>query len=79
MEYKISSNNFWNKLRCHYPVYKNWHLKDARIQKISKSLLGLKFINTEFSDQIDKPYNTYFKFEIINKEKFLWAQLKYDL
>ena len=79
MEYEILSSDFWNKLRIVYPIFKNWHLQDARIQKISKSSLGLKFINTKFSDKIDKPYDTIFLFKIINKEKFLWAKLKYDL
>lgn len=79
MEYKINSNDFWAKLRSVYPIFKNWHLKDERIQKISKSFLGLKFIETEFTDEIDKPYDTAFRFKVINRQTFLWAKLKYDL
>jgi hypothetical protein len=79
MEYEILSSDFWNKLRIIYPIFKNWHLQDARIQKITKTSLGLKFIETKFSDKIDKPYDSIFQFKILNKKKFLWAKLKYDL
>jgi hypothetical protein len=80
MEYKISSYDFWYKLKDIYPViHKSYHLKDKRIQKISISIIGLEFIRSDFSNDISEPYGTDYIFKIIDKEKLTWAKIAYGI
>lgn len=73
---EIQSDIFWSFAKIVYPVEKDWHLVDARIQRITKDTLGLKFIKTIWMANTD---DTAFIFEIINYDKYLWAKLKYGL
>lgn len=80
MTYKIYSNEFWNNLRHLYPVEKQWHLKDSKIQKISKSILGLQFVETRYDeDEFGNPHSAIFLFKIINRHTFTWAKMKYGI
>ena len=79
MEYKIKSSTFWKNLKGIYNHGLDWHLSDKKIQALSKAKLGLKYLDTVFNDDIDHPYDSEFLFEIVNKEKFLWAKLKYGI
>ena len=79
MEYEISSSKFWISVKNVYNHNANWHLADKRIQKITEEKLGLKFIETCYSDEIDRPYDSIFIFQIVNQDKFLWAKLKYGI
>jgi hypothetical protein len=79
MEYKINSSKFWINLKTVYNHNANWHLADKKIQKITKEKLGLKFIETCYSDEIDRPYDSIFLFEIVDQDKFLWAKIKYGI
>jgi len=73
---EIQSDIFWSFAKIVYPVEKDWHLVDARIQRITKDALGLKFIKTIWMANTE---DTAFIFEIINYDKYLWAKLKYGL
>jgi hypothetical protein len=79
MEYRISSSTFWNKLYSIYNLDHDWHLKDGDVQHITKEKLGLIFIVTCFSEEIDRPYDSVFVFQIVNQDKFLWAKIKYGI
>lgn len=79
MEYKIKSSIFWKNLKNVYDHSDNWHLAEKKIQKITQKELGLTFIETCYSDEIDRPYDSIFIFQIINQDKFLWAKLKYGI
>jgi hypothetical protein len=79
MEYRIDSSIFWNKLYSIYNKGHDWHLKDEDIQYITKEKLGLIFIVTCFNEEIDRPYDSVFVFEIVDKEKLLWAKIKYGI
>jgi hypothetical protein len=79
MEYRIDSSIFWNKLYSIYNQGHDWHLKDEDIQLITKEKLGLIFIVTCFSEEIDRPYDSVFIFQIVNQDKFLWAKIKYGI
>lgn len=79
MEYKINSSKFWINLKTVYNHKTDWHLADKKIQKITKEKLGLKFIETCYSDEIDRPYDSIFLFEIVDQDKFLWAKIKYGI
>jgi hypothetical protein len=79
MEFEITSDEFWFKLKGVYPVHENWHIEDKRIQDISKRELGLRYIETIYTDKIDRPYSSIFKFKIVNKQNFLWAKMKYGI
>ena len=79
MEYKIKSSTFWKNLKVIYNQGLDWHLSDKKIQALSKEKLGLKYLDTVFNDDIDHPYDSEFLFEIVNKEKLLWAKLKYGI
>ena len=79
MEYRIDSSIFWSKLYNIYNEGNDWHLKDEDIQCITKEKLGLIFMFTCFSEQIDLPYDSVFVFEIVNQDKLLWAKIKYGI
>ena len=79
MEYKIRSSIFWKNLKGVYDHADDWHLADKKIQSITKKNFGLIYIDTVFDDDIDHPYGSEFLFKIVNKEKFLWSRLKYEI
>lgn len=79
MEYKINSSKFWKELKNMYDHNDDWHLADKRIQKITQKELGLKFIETFYSDEVDRPYDSIFLFEIVDQRKLLRAKLKYNI
>lgn len=79
MEYKISSSVFWKSIKNIYNHDDDWHLADKKIQLITQKELGLKFIETFYSDEVDRPYDSIFLFEIVDQHKLLWAKLKYGI
>ncbi len=78
MKYEIPSSVFWKNLKEEYDISGDWHLADKRIQSVTKKKLGLKYLDTDFID-LSNVYDTYFIFEVVNYEKFLWARLKYGI
>jgi hypothetical protein len=79
MEYKIPSSKFWHKTNDVYDFGLDWHLSDKKIQVLTKKNLGLKYLDTIFDNDISSPYASQFVFEVVNKEKFLWAKIKYGI
>jgi hypothetical protein len=79
MEYEISSSKFWTNLKNVYDHSDNWHLAEKKIQKITQKELGLTFIETFYSDELDRPYDSIFLFEVVDQNKFLWAKIKYGI
>lgn len=79
MKYEIEANTFWRSITGIYNHGLDWHLADEKIQKISKKNLGLRYIETTQSEEIDKPYDFIFVFEVVNHDKLLWAKLKYGI
>jgi hypothetical protein len=79
MEYKIKSSTFWTNIKNVYNHSDDWHLAEKKIQKITQKELGLKFIETFYSDELDRPYDSIFLFEVVDQNKFLWAKLKYGI
>ena len=75
---EIESGVFWQFAKKNYPIEQNWHLLDNRIQKITKNLLGLEFIQAIFSNH-NYFECTVFQFKIINKKKYLWAKIKHGV
>ena len=78
MEYEVESSVFWKNMDI-YDHALDWHLGDERIQKITKKKLGIKYIDTIFSQEINHPYHSKFLFKILDKKKFLWAKIKYGI
>lgn len=78
MEYKIRSDIFWNSTDLIGLYFEkaglNWHLIDKKAQKVTRTL-GMEFIVSEYS--LDSEDHIFYRFKIINKEKFLWARLRY--
>ena len=79
MEYRIETNIFWRSIAGIYNQGLDWHLADEKIQKITKKNLGLKYIATVYDNEIDKPYDAFFTFEIVDPDKLIWAKLKYGI
>ena len=79
MEYRIETNIFWKSIAGIYNQGLDWHLADEKIQKITKKNLGLKYIATIYDNEIDKPYDAFFAFEIVDPDKLIWAKLKYGI
>ena len=84
MEFEMTSDEFWDNkelIDFHHNAIgsQSWSLRDKKIKKIHKEL-GIEFINFDFrknSNHVGS--STFYKFKILNKEKFLWAKIKYDI
>lgn len=79
MEYRIETNTFWRSITGIYDRGLDWHLADEKIQQITKKKLGLRYIATIYDNEIDKPYDAFFAFEIVDEGKLIWAKLKYGI
>ena len=77
-EYRIESNIFWKNLSGIYDHTLDWHLSDSHIQKITEKNLGLRYINTTYGEKT-WDVSSYFIFKIANKERLLWAKIKYGI
>lgn len=81
MEFEITSDQFWDNQEL-ISLYDNvlgnyWALLDEPAQQVTKQL-GMEFIHCDFSEIVNHvSKNTIYKFKVVNKQKFLWARIKY--
>jgi hypothetical protein len=80
MEFRIRSDHFWKSedlLQLYYEkVGRDWHLIDKKAQKVTK-MLGMQFVTAEYDNEYEPASYISYRFETINKKKFIWARIKY--
>ena len=75
MEFEIESEIFWENTRDVFLEYKGRTFKEHEVESMNETLLGLKFKDCYFVEG-----STYkLKFKVIDKEKYLWAKIKYGI
>ena len=78
MEFEIDFDNFHKKVKHLYPnkEFGILLLRTSDYQEITSSLFGIKYTTSSYDHESK---SATLKFNIINKEKFIWAKLKYAL
>ena len=74
---KISSIKYWNVLTELYEQNREAEWYEVSQMDLNEMWLGVKEIPHQ--NMSDSYFDSYRFFEIINKEKYLWAKLKYGI
>ena len=74
---KISSIKYWNVLTELFEQNREAEWYEVSQIELDKMWLGLKEI--PYQDSLDSPFDNYRFFEVLDKQKYLWAKLKYGI
>lgn len=74
---KIPSIKYWNVLTELYEQYREAEWYEVSQMDLDKMWFGLKEI--PYQNSLDSSFDGYRFFEVLDKEKYLWAKLKYGI
>ena len=74
---KISSVKYWNVLTELFEQNREAVWYEVSQMKLDEMWLGLKEI--PYRDGFDSPFDTYRLFEVVDKQKYIWAKLRYGI
>ena len=74
---KISSVKYWNVLTELFEQNREAQWYEVSQMDLDEIWLGLKEI--PYQDSLDSAFDSYRFFEVLDKQKYLWAKLKYGI
>ena len=74
---KISSIKYWNVLTQLYEEHREASWYEVCQMELDEMWFGLKEIPYHYS--LDSSFDNYRFFEIIDKQKYVWAKIKYGI